>query len=234
MNIDIVIPHYGKDSILEECLSSFDDNSDNVIVIDNNDDNRGFSNGVNDGIQIAMKNDNPYIAIVNNDTTALKNAFQPMIDVLDGNPKCSIVSPKVVNHANHDQIVHAGGEQCFPNGVHRSGLVSLGQHNKQCKVKWVSFAVVMLRKEALRQVGHLDPNMFLICSDSDWCYRARSFGWECEYTPDSVWSHKMGESNKATSKKSEKIQKQDMYRFYKKWIAQGSLFQELDLEYFEQ
>lgn len=237
--IDIIIPHYGSNKLLEECIESIMSNKEevsldyNFIIIDNNKDNVGFSAGVNKGFDESFKSGNDYVAIVNNDTIALKNPFQPCIEVLEGDSNCAIVSPKIVDYENHDRIVHAGGEQVFPNGVHRSGLVSLGQFNKQSKCKWLSFAVVVMKKEAIRKVGYLDPNMFLICSDSDWCYRARYFGYNCQYTPDSVWAHRMGESSGATSEKSRNIQRKDIFAFYKKYISQGKLFQQLDLEYIE-
>jgi GT2 family glycosyltransferase len=232
-SVDVVIPHYGDDKMLEACISSFEnDESLNMVhVIDNNKENRGFTAGVNEGIKQAWGSQASFIAIVNNDTVAMSSPFYPMINLMLSDPMCAITGPKIVSEENPDRIIHAGGLQAFPNGIHKSGLVSLGQCNEVSREQWLSFVVVMIRKEALLRVGLLDEKMFLIGSDSDWCFRARYSGFNCAYVPESLWSHKGGESSGATSENSSKIQRRDMYRFWKKWIAsEGNIFQELSTE----
>lgn len=246
--VDIVIPHYGPDSDLQECLKSIPteyaldtvinrkDYGNNVVsrlqIIDNNKENRGFTKAVNLGIANVLDCGSEYVAIVNNDVIALENPFQPMLEFMEQNPKCGIIGPKIVHHTNHDQIVHAGGEQVYPNGIHRTGSVSLGQWNKACRVKWLSFVVVVIRKSAIVRTGLLDEHFFLVCSDSDYCYRLRYEGYDCWYCPDSVWSHRIGESGVPTSEKSMKIQRKDTWQFYKKWKSDG-VFEEIDKEFIE-
>ena len=230
--VDVVIPHYGSDDDLNACLESFtkDDNVNNIFIVDNNKDNVGFSKGVNEGFAKSQATDADYVAVVNNDTVAIKDAFGPLVKTLKEDPYSAIVGPKIVHHENQDHIIHAGGMMCFPNGMHKSGLVSLGAWEKPSKEKWLSFVVVLINKAHLNRIGWLDEKMFLIFSDSDWCYRARYAGFHCHYCPDSVWTHKVGESGKPTSEWSVQRQKEDGFHFYKKWIAQGRAFQELDLE----
>jgi len=235
--VDVVIPHYGDDALLEECAKSFEDDDfvHEMFVIDNNADNRGFTKAVNEGILMSFQSDQdvPYVMVVNNDTVALEAPIGPMVERMQTTLDCAVVGPKIVSYDDHDHIIHAGGLQCFPNGVHKSGFVSLGQLNDPSVEKWLSFVVVLMRKDAIKRVGLLDEKMFLIGSDSDWCYRARYCDYQCWYEPKSVWAHKVGESGKPTSRESLLIQRRDMYRFYKKWIKAGGLFQELDLEVLE-
>jgi GT2 family glycosyltransferase len=231
--VDVVIPHYGDDKDLNECVDSFSDIDcvNEVKIVDNNKDNVGFSAGVNKGIRETMRNlDVPFVGVVNNDTVAVKDPFI-LLSTLMVLPNAAIVAPKIVDYSNRDQIIAPIGLQAFPNGIHKSGLVSLDQLSKPEKCKWLSFVVVFIRKEAILDVGLLDEKMFLVGSDSDWCFRARYAGWECWYQPESVWAHKIGESGRPTSVSSINIQRRDMYRFYKKWIARdGGIYQELDLE----
>lgn len=227
--VDVIIPHYGADEDLELCRASLknDPNIEYVNIIDNNENNIGFTKAVNRGIRECFYNGNPYVAVVNNDTEILEGGFAPLVKRMESTPKCGIVAPMAVVHSNPDQVQHAGGEQAFPNGVHRSGLRSLGQCNEAVKCKWLSFVVVLIRKAAILDVGLLDEKMFLIASDSDYCYRMRYAGWECWYEPESVWAHKCGESSRATSEKSAMIQRTDMFHWYKKWVKAGGLYQEL-------
>lgn len=236
MMVDVIIPHYGPDEDLEACIESFEDDPmvHETIVIDNNGKNKGFTAAVNQGIVVSLDNTQraevPYVAVVNNDTTMLEGGFTPLVERMSKTPECGLSFPCTVHNENHDHIIHAGGEQTFPNGVHRSGLRSLQQWNEPCKVKWASFVVVLIRKMAIMQIGLLDEKMFLVCSDSDYCFRLRYADWECWYEPTSVWDHKVGESGAPTSEESRMIQRADTFRMYEKWIKPGGLFLQLDKE----
>ena len=228
-SVDVVIPHYGDVEDLDLCVSTVENDPcvANTLIIDNNETNRGFTKAVNEGIRHFRDSGNPYIAVVNNDTEILEGGFAPLVGRMIVSPKAGIVAPVSVLHSNPDQIQHAGGEQAFPNGVHRSGLRSLGHWDKASRCKWLSFVVVLIRKEAILDVGLLDEKMFLIGSDSDYCYRMRYSGWECWYEPSSVWTHKCGESSGATSPESEGVQRLDMFRWYQKWVKPGGMYSEL-------
>ena len=230
--VDVIIPHYGNDEDLNLCTGSLEADPciSDVLVIDNNADNLGFTKAVNKGIKHFWKTDNEFVAIVNNDTEIFEGGFSPMIERMNLNPKAGIVCPMAILHSDKDLIQHAGGDQAFPNGIHFSGLRSLDQCSEPARRKWLSFVVVLIRKAAILETGLLDENMFLIASDSDYCYRLRYAGWECWYEPKSIWTHKCGESSAATSADSLTIQRTDMFYFYKKWVKQGGLYTELSNE----
>jgi GT2 family glycosyltransferase len=228
--VDVIIPHYGPDDDLNECLETLkaDPCLGHLDIRDNNKENLGFTKAVNDGIRDFLKRGtSEFVAIVNNDTTILEGGFAPLVARLISNPKAGIVAPMSVIHDSPDQIQHAGGEQAFPNGMHRSGLRSLGQCAEPASCKWLSFVVVLIRRDALVDTGLLDEKMWLIGSDSDFCYRLRYAGWECWYEPTSIFTHKCGESSGATSTASATIQKKDMFYWYRKWVKGGGMFTEL-------
>jgi len=231
--VNVVIPHYGENAFLKTCLMSIDQSSlvDNVEVIDNNENNIGFTAAVNKGIKKFWNS--KYIAIVNNDTRCLdNNPFDGLVDFMEKHPEVGVASPKIVAMEHLDKIVHAGTIQAFPNGIHKNGLVSMNHFSEPTYEKWLSFCVVIIRVDAIKETGLLDEKMFLICSDSDYCYRLRYNGWKCAYCPDETWAHRMGESNSPTSKESTLIQRRDAHRFFKKWIEPNGLWNELDTEVF--
>lgn len=231
-SVDVIIPHYGEQEHLDECLESLkgDPAIRHIEVIDNNEKNRGFTLAVNEGIRKLFDSPAKFIAIVNNDTKMVEGGFGNLVARMVLSPKAGMVAPMSVIYDNPDQIQHAGGEQAFPNGVHRGGLRSLGHCNEPARCKWLSFVVVLIRKEAILDVGLLDEKMFLIGSDSDYGYRMRYAGWECWYEPTCVFKHKCGESSGATSETSANIQRTDMFHWYRKWIKPGGAFVELSNE----
>jgi N-acetylglucosaminyl-diphospho-decaprenol L-rhamnosyltransferase len=50
-------------------------------------------------------------------------------------------------------------------------------------VDWAQSAALLVRKEAFRAVGPLDPQFFVYSDEVDWQRRARDLGWEILYVP---------------------------------------------------
>lgn len=233
--VDVIIPHYGKDELVRKCLESFEETPliNTVQVIDNNKNNRGFTKAVNEGLRVSLEDkSSKYVAIVNNDTTFIsgQQPFYSLVKRMEEDASLAIVGPTIVSADNRDAIIHAGGLQCFPNGIHKSGLISLGNYRSPSYEKWLSFVVVLMRKECIFKVGMLDEKMWLICSDSDWCYRARYAGYRCGFEPGETWDHQVGESGGPTSEWSYKVQRRDMLAFHRKWVEPAGLFVQLDRE----
>jgi N-acetylglucosaminyl-diphospho-decaprenol L-rhamnosyltransferase len=57
-------------------------------------------------------------------------------------------------------------------------------------------ACLMVRREALQQVGLLDEGYFMYCEDSDWCRRFRQAGWQLSYVPAAEMLHHHGASSR--------------------------------------
>ena len=66
------------------------------------------------------------------------------------------------------------------------------------QIEVVSGAFMMLRREALEQVGLLDETYFMYGEDIDLSYRVVQGGWQCWYTPQ-LMLHYKGESTQQTS-----------------------------------
>ena len=60
--------------------------------------------------------------------------------------------------------------------------------------EYVCGAALFFRASVARSVGLFDERFFLVCEDSDWCFRARRAGFGCVTVPSArVW-HKIGTS----------------------------------------
>lgn len=225
---DIIILLYGDRRDLDRCVASVKEHCKNYVlhIIDNNKENRGFTKGVNIGI---LAGNAPYVWLLNQDAVVLKGAQEALISRFSYGEKVGIVGSMQLDHDDHDLIRHGGTIQAFPNGIHSSGRVSMGHCRVPEKQTWVNFASAMLRREMIKHIGLLDENMFLICSDSDYCYWARYRGWECWYEPRSQVLHRLGASAKNTTEWHQK----DTLAFMLKWGisrtgVKSELFQKLD------
>jgi len=157
----------------------------------------------------------PYIWHLNQDAVVLPGAQEALIKRLDSGKKVGIAGSMQIDYDNRDQIRHGGTSRAFPGGIHKGGLISVGHCRFPEKQTWVNFASVMMKREMLDDIGPMDEAMYLVYSDSDYCYTARSKGWECWYEPTSKVLHKLNVSKTVTE-----WHKKDMEAFMKKWGIQ--------------
>jgi len=208
---DIVLVWYGDRTELDRCIASIEMHCRDygLIVIDNNIVNRGFTKAVNEGIKLGQSD---YIWLINQDAVVLDGAQQALIYRFSQNNKVGIVGSMQLDPDNPDMIRHGGTLRAFPAGAHKGGYVSMGHCQIPSKETWVNFASVMLRRSMVKTIGPLDERMFLLYSDSDYCYWARRNGWEVWYEPRSRVLHKLKASRGVTE-----WHQKDMLAFMKKW-----------------
>ena len=55
---------------------------------------------------------------------------------------------------------------------------------------------MLVRREAIEQVGLLDEQFFIYGEETDWCYRFKQAGWKVIFTPNAEIIHLGGQSTK--------------------------------------
>lgn len=214
ISTDIIIALYGGREDFDRLVKSINDHCHdfNLIVIDNNTENRGFTKAVNEGIKQGKA---PYIWLLNQDAIVLPGAQEGLIMRLQAHKKIGIAGSMQVDYDNRDLIRHGGTQRAFPGGIHKGGYISMGHCRFPSKETWVNYASVMLKREMVDDIGLLDEDMFLVYSDSSYCYTARQKGYEIWYEPTSQVLHKLNASKTVTE-----WHRKDMMAFMKKWDIQ--------------
>jgi GT2 family glycosyltransferase len=64
-------------------------------------------------------------------------------------------------------------------------------------VDWVSGACMILRRQALEEIGPMDERFFMYFEDADLCRRAREAGWLVYYLPQVEVLHHTGASSRS-------------------------------------
>jgi hypothetical protein len=77
-------------------------------------------------------------------------------------------------------------------------------------------ACMMVRREALDQVGLLDEDYFLFLEETDWCYRMKRAGWKVYHVPDAEVYHFQGKSAEKEKKRARVEYFRSRYHFFKK------------------
>jgi len=229
---DIIVVLYGDRSDLDICVESIQEHCSNYTlhIIDNNEVNRGFTKAVNEGIKQGSA---PYIWLLSQDASVLRGAQEGLIARLKSHEKIGIAGSMQLSPEDNNLIRHGGTSRAFPAGQHKGGYLSMGHCQIPEKQTWVNGASMMFKRSMYDAIGPLDESMFLLYSESSYCYEAREKGWEVWYEPDSRVIHRLGKA----SKSSAEWQKKDMAAFMKKWDIQivgnefiySRRFQKLDM-----
>lgn len=236
--ISVIIPAYKAPEKLAKCLAALEAQTFplfTTIIEDNSVDNIGFTRAVNCGIMKALLDSDfhqPYAVILNQDCYLKPDAIEKMVAFMDSHPNCFIGSIKQLNDQNEDLIIHGGTLDAFPYGKHIGGYVSKGNCNISKRMPWANGACMIVRLSNIPDVGLMDPNYFLVGSDSDWSFTARARGFEVWYIADAVCVHEQGVSGGDAGDALNKAMVRDMLYFRSKWVG-SDLFKELSLEVFD-
>jgi hypothetical protein len=162
--------------------------------------NLGFAGGVNLGL---AEGTGDYIVIMNPDVEVHPGALDILIDFLEAHPQTGIAGPKLLNTDGSLQyscrrrytlkaILYRRTflGKLFPNSPDLRRYLMLDyDHAAPRAVDWVAGAAMMVRREAVNDVGPMEERYFLYFEDVDWCTRMQTRGWLVHYVPDAVMVH---------------------------------------------
>jgi GT2 family glycosyltransferase len=190
--------------------------------------NLGFSKANNRGIQMAKGR---YILLLNSDTKVETDTFQIMLDYMESQSNVGAGGCKVLlSDGSLDKACKRG----FPTpeaslnyllGLHkffptapRFNQYQLGHLSpeQEHEVDSLVGAFMIVRREAMEQVGLLDEDFFMYGEDIDWCYRIKQAGWNIRYYPMAKILHLKGASSKKKPVKIIYEFHRAMYLFYNK------------------
>ena len=183
----------------------------NVTLI-KNDENAGFSRANNLALKQIIT---PFILLLNPDTIIQDYVFDKTIDFLKSNGDAGMVSCKLVKaDGNLDLACRRSFPSAFDGFCRAMGLAKLFprshvfarynltylDENQTNEVDAVNGAFMMVKREAVYEVGLLDEDYFMYMEDLDWCYRFKKNGWKIYYVPDSTVIHLKGQAGKINSR----------------------------------
>lgn len=166
--------------------------------------NGGFGWANNQAMLELARDENPpeFIHLLNPDAEVTDGAVSALVDALQANPRCGAAGSQLINvegrpAASAFRFPSPGRE--FIAGAQSEKLGSfLGIDSTVAtggsEVDWVTGASVMLRVDALREVGIFDDGFFLYFEEVELMHRLRSHGWTVRHVPESRVVHIEGAS----------------------------------------
>lgn len=151
--------------------------------------NLGFGGGCNAGIRQALDQGAVYVWLLNSDATVDVNALTEMVRVAEEQALVGAVGSVLYEADKPEQIqLWGGGKVQLWTGFSR--------HQKSsAQLDFISGASMLLRREALVQVGLFDDKtFFMYWEDSDLGFRLRQAGWQLAVAEKSYVWHKLSAS----------------------------------------
>lgn len=197
-----------------------------------NERNLGFAAACNLGAKVA---DGNHIFFLNPDCIIEQHTIQILLEAVHSTDDVGMVGGLLTDPNGTEQI---GGRRTVPTPwrsfVRAFGFSSLGNRypvlfsdfalHKQplpehpIEVEAISGACMLVRRNALEDVGLLDDGYFMHCEDLDWCMRFRQKGWRILFVPDARMIHHKGHSSKSRPIFVEWHKHKGMIRFYQKFF----------------
>ncbi|MBN2735777.1 MAG: glycosyltransferase family 2 protein [Spirochaetales bacterium] len=210
IDISIVIVNWNTKKLLIDCIKSIinttKESTYEIILVDNNSsdgsveyirehykdtiiienkENKGFACANNQGMKAAR---GQYICLSNSDIKILDPCLDKMKKYMDETPDAGMIAPKLLN-----------GDYTLQNNCRNfPGLIQILLNaffivNKNQipskifkdihEVNAVTGAFVMVRDQALNEVGLFDERFFFYAEDIDWSKRFWNKGWKVIYFP---------------------------------------------------
>jgi GT2 family glycosyltransferase len=155
--------------------------------------------------QVLQQGTGRYLVILNEDTVIPAGAFDDLVAFMDANPKAGAAGVTVLNPDGTLQYAYARfpglvsalmltlSLNRFLNGGHYP-FFPRPEDDLPRKVDWTNGACLLVRKEAMEQVGLLDEEYLIYSEETDWCYRIKKAGWEVYYLPRVSIYHYQGQA----------------------------------------
>ena len=172
-----------------------------------NAENSGFAAANNQGIRQAGGR---YVFLLNPDTELLDGAAQEMMGFMERTPGAGMVGPSLSygdGSFQHSAFRFPSLAQIFldffplnhrltNSRINGRFPVRLYQRNQPFLIDHPLGAAMLLRRQAIDQVGMLDERYFMYCEEIDWAIRIKRGGWTIHTVPRARITHHAGQSTR--------------------------------------
>ena len=158
-------------------------------------ENYGFTGGYNRALaQVEAE----YYLLINSDIEVPEGWLDPLLEWMDGHPRCGACGPKLLSYHQRSHFEYAGaaggkldrlGYPFCRGRILQRVEQDLGQYDTPARVLWVSGACLLVRSSVWKDLGGLDERFFAHMEEIDLCWRMQLRGWDVCIVPDSFVYH---------------------------------------------
>ncbi|MDH7487168.1 MAG: glycosyltransferase family 2 protein [Anaerolineae bacterium] len=197
----IVVDNASSDGSLEMLQAEFP-----WVRLIANERNVGFTRANNQGLALSRGR---YVLFLNPDTEIVGDALPTMVRTMEARPTVGALGPQLrypdgtvqSSRRRFPTLTTAFFEstllaQWWPeNPWARRYRLAERPDDLEQEVDWLVGACLLVRREALEQVGGFDEGFFMYSEEMDLCRRLRAAGWRVVYLPSAQVIHHEGRSS---------------------------------------
>ncbi|MGC8787812.1 MAG: glycosyltransferase family 2 protein [Anaerolineae bacterium] len=172
-----------------------------------NRENVGFAAANNQGMALAQGR---FVFLLNPDTVVRRDALDILVRFMDETPSAGMAGPRLVypdgrfQHAAfrfpslaqaffdffplHYRLLESPVNGRYPRSLYAAGRPFAIDHPLG--------ACMMVRRQAIEEVGGMDEGFFMYCEEIDWAMRLKRAGWEVYCVPAAEVVHYAGQSTR--------------------------------------
>jgi GT2 family glycosyltransferase len=217
----IVVDNASQDESVEMIRRKFPQ----VKLIINN-ENSGFAKACNQGTKIAQ---GKYLFFLNPDSEVANNTFDRIINFMESHPEvgvggCYLYYPDQRIQTSFYRFTSLttllGRALLLYSFLPKNSLTAplFFEHFRENKpIERVCGGAMVVRREALNEVGLFDESFFLYYEDEDLCYRMKQKGWKIASIPNTKIIHYHNQSGKKNIRRAIFSSYQSQLHFYRKF-----------------
>jgi len=165
-----------------------------------NEQRLGFARNNNIGMREAGGR---YLFLINSDAWVRPGAIDTLVAFMDSHPGVGICGPRVLNPDGTLQLSCRKFptvrsvlmrripvvRRLLPERILAEHMLEDWDHACDRPVDWLLSACLLVRRQAVDEVGLMDDAYFLYAEDVDWCWRMWQRAWEVYYVPEAEAFH---------------------------------------------
>jgi GT2 family glycosyltransferase len=187
--------------------------------------NLGFSRAVNLALAQAAGN---YCVLLNSDARLIEGAIGTLVAFMQENPDVGIAGGQLINEDGSRQNSIAPFPSLATELLNRRLLRILfpywypgkeRHYPRPVDVDSLVGACIIVRCQAIEEVGNLDEGYFFFMEETDWCFRMKEQGWRISFVPGARILHRQGASASMAKAEARIEYYRSRYRFFTKWYG---------------
>jgi N-acetylglucosaminyl-diphospho-decaprenol L-rhamnosyltransferase len=211
---------------------------------------QGFAHNHNN---IIKQSCNKYILILNDDTLILGKCIETLVEFMENHPRVAVVGPKLLNPDFSIQHSTYGPPNLIKIGLNLMGIKkyipynrltlkfaniifprnshAFWRHDKIREVETMTGACILVRREAIKEIGLMDEVSLAYGEEQDWNHRMRQKRWKIVFNPEAEIIHYGGQTTREMGALIESERIKGLLNFFKKHrskvklkLLQGMIF----------
>lgn len=184
--------------------------------------NTGFAHANNQALRIMQGR---FAVLLNTDAVLQEGAIKSLLNFMNNTPGAGIAGVQLLNKdgSRQNSIDNFPSPETeilnksilrffFPDKYPGKSRI----HHSPIEVDSVIGACMIVRKEAMDEVGLFDEDYFIFLEETDWCFRMHKKGWKVYHVPDARVFHFSGHSKKKMPWESQIEYYKSLYKFFRK------------------